>query len=454
MIKFPPERIEAHEDYRQMFERDFPLYYTCIVYKNNWEAEVNHINLCIAKGKPAPEIKLPEGRAYDSFDYIDPPQEPDTSEEAEGFDLEETLRKAEEGDLEAKWDIVYHMALSGKIGKNADPEDNERYYTYLLDLADAGNKASYIMLGDAILKGVGCAQSTADALQWYEKAVESGVRFGNEMIGEIYYSDKYIPANYKTAFEYFTKDEGQKSFCTRYYLGEMYRQGLYVEKDPAKAYEYYASIVNDKSDWRELDDYYWRACYRLGVATHYGEGCETDPERALELLKLAREFAEKRDDAAVDAEISLYVIDQELNLLDPNSSYDEFTKGHPCIAFEMSDAREAFDHMSLERVIDYGGRGYGHSYFIWDKGGRFLCKCKKCGGYVLVQDDEYHDFCGGDDGSYADYIPVSSPEEADEINKKYSGWDIEHNFPRRFLMWTNGKLGWSLTGPSSSEEKQ
>ncbi len=313
MIKFPPERVEAHEKYSQMFDRDFPLYYTCIVYKNNWEAEVNHINQCIAKGKPAPEIKLPENRTYDEFDYIDSLQEPDTSEDTDDFDPEETLRKAEEGDLDAKWDLVCYMAISGMATEHADWEEQEIYYTNLLDLAEAGTAPAYIMLGDAILKGIGCEQNTAEAVQWYEKAVEEGDPFGNELIGEIYYKGEHAPVDYKKAFEFLTKDEGKKSFCTRYHLGEMYRQGLYVEKDPSKACEYYAGIVDDESKGRELDDYYWRACYRLAVALHNGEGVERDPGRALELLQFAKQRAEERGENASVADITVDEIDYELD---------------------------------------------------------------------------------------------------------------------------------------------
>ncbi len=91
----------------------------------------------------------------------------------------------------------------------------------------------------------------------------------------------------------------------------MYRQGLYVEKDPVKACEYYASIVEDTFAGHELDDYYWRACYRLAVALHYGKGVERDLTRAHELLQLTKQRAEERDDNSSVADITIGEIEKE-----------------------------------------------------------------------------------------------------------------------------------------------
>ena len=48
-----------------------------------------------------------------------------------------------------------------------------------------------------------------------------------------------------------------------------------------------------------------------------------------------------------------------------------------------------------------------------------------------------------DDDYYSDFFPVSSPEEADELNRRYDGYAIERAFPRRYLMKTNHLFGWS-----------
>ena len=112
--------------------------------------------------------------------------------------------------------------------------------------------------------------------------------------------------------------------------------------------------------------------------------------------------------------------------------------GQPCIGFKEDRAIDAFEHFkgNLEVVEDYGDRCGGHFLHTWDDGCRLLLKCKACGGYVLLQKSEFHGFTG-DDSYYSDYFPVSGPEEAAELNLKFSGDDIEHDFPGRYIMRDN-----------------
>lgn len=116
---------------------------------------------------------------------------------------------------------------------------------------------------------------------------------------------------------------------------------------------------------------------------------------------------------------------------------------HACIAFGFKDAREAYEHMECKTVEDYGGQAYGHYLYTWDDGGRRLARCSKCGGFILIQSSEFHSFTDSGDSYYTDWFPVSSPEEADELNRKYDGFQIETEFKGRYLMRTNGALSWS-----------
>ena len=218
----------------------------------------------------------------------------------EQYNLYDLLMKADAGDLEAMEALVSVLPVEGYTDDDPDGEIAERQVLYLRKLAEAGRSFVYIMLGDACLKGSGTPKNVTEAIQWYEKAVESGIQFGNECIGMLYYEGTDIALDYQKAYEYFTRDEGKKSFCTTYALGEMFRQGLYVMKDEAKACMYYASIVNDDGPCPEMDDFYWRACYRLGVALHYGIGTEKDLDRAVDMFSRAKNLYElKAENAAV-----------------------------------------------------------------------------------------------------------------------------------------------------------
>lgn len=111
----------------------------------------------------------------------------------------------------------------------------------------------------------------------------------------------------------------------------------------------------------------------------------------------------------------------------------------PCLAFSLNDAKEAIEHMSGREVVKhYGSQCNGHALYTWDDGERILFRCKKCGGYILVQLSEFHGM--EDDEHYADYFPVSGSEEAEELNWKYNGFEIENAFPDRYLMVEDSSL--------------
>ena len=114
--------------------------------------------------------------------------------------------------------------------------------------------------------------------------------------------------------------------------------------------------------------------------------------------------------------------------------------GHACVGFEMEKATEAFEHFkgNLKTVKDYGDRCGDLYLHTWDDGRRLLMQCEVCGGYVLLQQSEYHGFSDGDN-YYDDYFPVCSPEEAAELNRKFDGYAIERNFPGRFLIQDDKK---------------
>lgn len=107
-------------------------------------------------------------------------------------------------------------------------------------------------------------------------------------------------------------------------------------------------------------------------------------------------------------------------------------EGKPCIAFSMDDAKKAYQHMERERVKDYGSICGKNILHTWDDGSRTLMRCKKCGGYILLQISEFHGM--EDDVYYADFFPVSGPKEAQMINEQYDGERIEKEFPHRWMI--------------------
>lgn len=127
------------------------------------------------------------------------------------------------------------------------------------------------------------------------------------------------------------------------------------------------------------------------------------------------------------------------------SSQEEAPSRQICIGFEMENAQDALSHMNFEIIRDYGDSAYGHDLHTWDEGKRLLAKCKNCGGYVLIQKSEFHSFTDSPDGYYTDYFPVGNEQEADMYNQRFNGFDIERDFPTKYLCQTNGRVHWSVS---------
>lgn len=235
------------------------------------------------------------------------------------YNLFQLLQKADEGDIEAMEDVVMVLAAEGYLEDDPDGEIAERRISYLRRLAEAGRTTAYIMLGDTYINGTGTSVNPEEAIKWFGLAAENGIPFGNECIGMIYYEGKDIPADHEKAYAYFTKDNCRKSFCTYYALGEMYRRGLFVAQSDEKACEYYSCIVNSRMNGAELDDYYWRACFRLGTACHYGHGAEKDYDLALKLLSKAKTLYGSRSEKAIPCDITKEEFDREWLLLNQDA---------------------------------------------------------------------------------------------------------------------------------------
>ena len=129
--------------------------------------------------------------------------------------------------------------------------------------------------------------------------------------------------------------------------------------------------------------------------------------------------------------------------------------GKPCIAFSMENAIDAWNHIrgNMEIVVNYGDEFEGKFLHTWDAGGRELCRCSLCGGYVLWQNSEFHSTMS-DDSYYTNVFPVSGQEEAEEFNRRWDGWEIEDQFPGRYLIQDDNMPPHWSRGETEEQEQE
>lgn len=119
----------------------------------------------------------------------------------------------------------------------------------------------------------------------------------------------------------------------------------------------------------------------------------------------------------------------------------------PCHVWEIGDAEEAKKSIQGSMVRDYGeyteldDGTVLHYNYMWDDGNRYLLRCEECGGLVIVQNSEFHNFFGDEDDYYSDRIPVASVEEADLLNILWGSLDLE-GYPYRSIRGNNFRYFW------------
>ena len=67
--------------------------------------------------------------------------------------------------------------------------------------------------------------------------------------------------------------------------------------------------------------------------------------------------------------------------------------------------------------------------YRWDDGKngyRKLVRCKECGNFYLIQCYKLNKFSDSSDTLYEDWYAVDSEEQADLLNKNYTGVQLEH----------------------------
>lgn len=205
------------------------------------------------------------------------------------------------GDHDAWIDAINLMKEEGKLYRYPHSILGRIYASFLRKLIDANSDneedcADWLIdLGAAYEYGVGVDPDVNEAIRCYQRVANIGWCEGNECLGTLYLFGRGVPVDYEQAFHYLTIDDNHQDIAIDYYIGEMYRQGLYIEKNEEVACRYYEKKINEDYStniWK-MDITHWRACYRLGVAKHYGWGTEKNIEEAWRLINNAKLF---RDD--------------------------------------------------------------------------------------------------------------------------------------------------------------
>lgn len=134
-------------------------------------------------------------------------------------------------------------------------------------------------------------QDFAKAEHYYKLAERMGNGYSAENLGYIYYYGRCGEVDYEKAFRQFSKGAVTFNRAISFYkLGDMYKNGYYVDKDPAAAFRSFENarkLIDNGEHANRFDNCAADIYFRLGEATLKGIGTRVDVAKAMEYLQTA-----------------------------------------------------------------------------------------------------------------------------------------------------------------------
>ena len=106
-------------------------------------------------------------------------------------------------------------------------------------LADKGNAAAQVNLGNLYMKGLGVEQNYHLAQHWYLKAADQGERMAQTKLGILYFYGLGIPKDTMEAARWFQKAADSGETSAQSILGSLYAAGDGMVKNRALAFYWY-----------------------------------------------------------------------------------------------------------------------------------------------------------------------------------------------------------------------
>ena len=161
------------------------------------------------------------------------------------------------------------------------------------DELNSGNVNAACDIGSLYYTGRAGEQNYKKAVEYYTIAADGGCRQAHENLGYCFYYGRDMPVDYKKAFHYFALGAFDGHLCSLYKIGDMYRNGYYVDKNEVEAFRIYmhcAQGLNEDNIHLVGAD----IMMRLGDCFFKGIGTEVDNKQALKYYQLAEQMYYER----------------------------------------------------------------------------------------------------------------------------------------------------------------
>jgi len=130
----------------------------------------------------------------------------------------------------------------------ANRQDWHQALTEFTALAERGQPAAMVNLGNLYMRGLGVAQDYQQARYWYERAAKHADRAGESKLGLLYYYGLGVSVDYGEAAKWFERAARQGETGAETILASLYARGEGVDRDLARAYVWYTRAMAQGSE--------------------------------------------------------------------------------------------------------------------------------------------------------------------------------------------------------------
>ena len=195
------------------------------------------------------------------------------------LEARELAQRARKGDWGAGLELTGRAYFWNMEMETTEDEIKSILLQYLESESENGDSTASIMLGSIYSNRRWERFDAHKAMARYCFAWKQGELFGEECLGQQYYHGKIVPRDLQRAFQILSRLEPEtRSAQSKLILAKMYLHGEGVEKNSARALELLHSIVNEKGEYKALDEAFYEACEMLSELYRTGEGIARDPQ--------------------------------------------------------------------------------------------------------------------------------------------------------------------------------
>ena len=110
----------------------------------------------------------------------------------------------------------------------------------------------------------------------------------NDLVA-LYYDGRGCCQDFTKAIHYYEMGAFHGRLGSLYKIGDMYRKGYYVEKNPAEAFKIYVHCVGLMTH-EDMSEFAGPVYLRLGQLYLYGEGTDKNPAETLKCFQIAERY--------------------------------------------------------------------------------------------------------------------------------------------------------------------